>query len=131
MPPQTLSEADLDESIRSLHRKLHSSRRALRYAQLAGIAFTLALLGAGFVLLWFGPYSWLGALFGLKGATKSTGVWMWWVIIITIAVVGGAFGDQLLRGRLRLARAWRLRVDELELRLHDAESIKSRRQLSS
>jgi len=127
VPPQTLSDAQLDEAIASLNAKLHSARRALLMAQLAGLAFTLALLVAGFVLLWFGPYTYLGSLFGWQGASKSTGVWLWWVVIIAIAVVGGAFGDQLLRGRLRLSRGWRYRVDELELRLHDAESIKSRR----
>lgn len=127
MPPQKLSDAQLDEAIASLHAKLHSARRALWYAQFAAMAFTLALLAVGFVLLWFGPSSYLGAIFGLKGAGKSTGVWLWWVVIVAIAVVGGAFGDQLLRGRLRLARGWHHRVDELELRLHDAESIKSRR----
>ena len=126
VPPETLRTAELEHSIRSLQRKLRSAENALFATRLGGAVLAAALLITGFVLLWFGPAPFVERLAGRAIATTYD-VFLWWSIVIVACVIGGALGDQMVRGRLRLARGWRHRVDELRHRLDHAETEQARR----
>jgi membrane protein implicated in regulation of membrane protease activity len=126
-PPETLPTAELERSIESLRRKLRSAENALLVTRFGGALLALALIGTGFVLLWLGPRPFLERLVGSRAITTTYDVFLWWSVVIVVCVVGGAFGDQLLRGRLRLARGWRHRVEELRHRLEHAEAERRRR----
>ena len=126
-PPETLTDADLRNAISSLERKLRSAQRALIVATIAGWTLTAGILALGFFLLWIGPTPFLQRMLGRGGvATPDDGVGGWGAGILR-TVLGGAFADQLVRGRLRLARGWRARVHELSSRLGDARSVAARR----
>jgi hypothetical protein len=127
VPPETLSTAALEHSIESLRRKLRSAQYALLVARIGGALLTLGLLVTGFVLLWSGPEPFLERLVGSRTIVTTYDVFLWWCVVIVVCVVGGAFGDQLLRGRLRMARGWRHRVDEVRHRLEHAEAEQRRR----
>ncbi len=126
-PPETLTDAELRDAIASLERKLHSAKRALLVATVAGWTLTAGILALGFFLLWIGPTPFLQRMLGRGGVATTYDVVAWWIAILILAVLGGAFADQLVRGRLRLARGWRARVAELTSRLHDAQSVADRR----
>jgi len=130
VPAESLSRAELAASIESLERKVRSAQRTLHATQVAGAAITLLLLSLGGILLWFGPSPFLENVFGHGGSLKATSydVFVWWLAVIVLAVFGGAFGDQLLRGKLRLARGWKARVAELTRRLEDARHVQRRRE---
>ncbi|MBI3568595.1 MAG: hypothetical protein HY084_10410 [Gemmatimonadetes bacterium] len=129
VPAEALTERELAASIDSLERKLRSARRSLLAAQLAGALITLVVLALGGILLWFGPTPFLENVFGHGGSLKATtyDVFVWWLAVIVLAVMGGAFGDQMLRGRLRMARGWKSRVADLTRRLEDARHVQHRR----
>jgi hypothetical protein len=127
VPPEALSSTELEQSVRTLRRKLRSARNALFVTRLGGALLTVALIITGFALLWIGPEPFLERLLGLRAITTTYDAILWWSIVIVVCVVGGALGDQLVRGRLRLARGWRNRVDELRHRLDHAETEQRRR----
>jgi len=129
VPAEALNNKELEASIASLERKLHSARRSLVATQVAGAVVTLVILTLGGILLWFGPTPFLENVFGRGGSVKATtyDVFVWWLAVIVLAVLGGASGDQLVRGRMRLARGWKTRVMELSRRLDDARRVQERR----
>ena len=127
VPPEALPSAELGQSIRTLRRKLRSARNALFVTRLGGALLTVALIVTGFALLWIGPERFLERLLGLRAIATTYDVILWWSVVIVVCVVGGALGDQLVRSRLRLARGWRHRVDELRHRLAHAEAEQRRR----
>jgi len=106
---------------------LRSARNALFVTRLGGALLTVALIVTGFALLWIGPERFLERLLGLRAIATTYDVILWWSVVIVVCVVGGALGDQLVRSRLRLARGWRHRVDELRHRLEHAEAEQRRR----
>lgn len=107
-----------------------SPRPSLRATQAAGAAITVVIFSLGGILLWFGPSPFLENVFGQGGSLTATSydVFAWWLAVIVLAVLGGVFGDQLLRGKLRLARGWKSRVSELTRRLEDARHEQRRRE---
>jgi hypothetical protein len=127
VPPETLTDGELAEAISSLDRKVRSARRAYFVAQIAGIALTVAVLGLGFTLLYFGPSPFLERVFGKSTPATTYDVFVWWLAVLVLAVAGGAFGDQVLRGRQRTVRGWKYRLAELTRRLEDAETVRRRR----
>lgn len=127
MPPRTLTDAQLAESLRSLRAKLHSSRRTLVFAYIAGTTVSLVLISIGLILLWYGPQSFLDRILGLRQSNSVTTMLMWWIAVVSVAAFGGAMGIQVLSGKLRYARHWKHRVEELELRLQDVETEQERR----
>ena len=127
VPPETLTDGELADAIASLDRKVRSARQAYLVAQLAGIALTATVLGLGFTLLYFGPTPFLERVFGKSTPATTYDVFLWWIAILVLAVAGGAFGDQVLRGRQRTVRGWKYRVAELRRRLEDAEAVQRRR----
>ena len=126
-PPETLRDDALTRSIAALHHKLRSARRSLLVTHLVGATLTLFVLGAGFAVLWAGPTQFMERFLGPTYTVTVLDVAAWWLALLVLAIVGGAFGDQLLRGKLRLARRWRHRVHELERRLAEAEEEQQRR----
>ncbi len=127
IPPETLTDAELAHSIDSLDRKLRSAKQAYLVAQVAGVSLTIAVLALGFALLYFGPTPFMERVFGQSTPATTYDVFLWWLAVLVLAVAGGAFGDQVLRGRQRMVRGWKYRVAELERRLEDAESVRQRR----
>jgi hypothetical protein len=129
VPAEVLTNAELTASIAALERKLISARRSLFATHAAGAVITIVLLSLGVILLWFGPSPFLENVFGQGGTLTATmyDVFVWWLAVLVLAVMGGAFGDQMLRGRLRLARGWKSRVADLSRRLEDARSVLARR----
>jgi len=127
IPPESLTDSELAESIASLVRKVRSARQAYLVARLAGIALTITVLGLGFTLLYFGPTSFLERVFGKSAPATTYDVFLWWIAVLVLAVAGGAFGDQVLRGRQRTVRGWKYRLAELTRRLEDAEAVQRRR----
>lgn len=121
-PPATLSDAELAASIAALHHKLQSARRSLFLAHAVGASVTLVVLGAGFAVLWAGPAPFFERFLGHAHETTTFDAAAWWLLLLLLAIVGGAFGDQLLRGKLRSVRGWRHRVNDLERRLAEAEA---------
>ncbi len=120
MPPQTLDDDELALAVASLRRKQHSARRSYAAAQLAGIALTLLLIALTATVLWYGPEPFIERVFGHARVATTYDVFVWWLAVIVLAILGGTFGDQLLRGRLRLAHGWKHRLTELDQRLADA-----------
>ena len=106
---------------------MHSARQAYLVARLAGIALTMTVLGLGFTLLYFGPTPFLERVFGKSAPATTYDVFLWWIAVLVLAVAGGAFGDQVLRGRQRTVRGWKYRLAELTRRLEDAEAVQRRR----
>lgn len=131
IPPETLTDRELADSIASLDRKVRSARQAYLAARIAGIALTATVLGLGFALLYFGPAPFLERVFGKSTPATTYDVFLWWIAILVLAVAGGAFGDQVLRGRERIVRGWKYRVAELTRRLEDAEAVQRRRATES
>jgi hypothetical protein len=131
IPPETLTDRELADAIASLGRKTRSARQAYLVAQLAGIGLTAIVLGLGFTLLYFGPTPFFERVFGKSVPATTYDVLLWWIAVIVLAVIGAAFGDQVLRGRQRTARGWKYRVVELTRRLEDAESVRRRRATES
>lgn len=129
-PPETLADAELTDSIESLRRKLASARRSLLLAHAAGAALTVAVLGAGFAVMWAGPAPFFERFLGRDHVTTTFDAVAWWLILVLFAIVGGAFGDQLLRGKLRIARRRRHRVQALERRLDEAVTARRERGLT-
>jgi hypothetical protein len=127
VPPATLSDVDLAMAIDSLHRKLRRARRSLLLAHIAGSSLMLIVIGAGFAVLWAGPAPFFARFLGHDYATTTFDAAAWWLVLILLAILGGAFGDQLLRGKLRIVRGWRHRVHDLARRLADAEDIRRQR----
>ena len=130
VPPERLPTAELESSIHSLRRKVRSARSALFITRIGGALLSTALIVTGFVLLWFGPKPFVELLTGSRAIITTYDLMLWWSIVVVICVLGGAFGDQLLRGRLRLVRGWAHRVDELSNRLEHAEAERQRRPLA-
>jgi hypothetical protein len=126
-PPDTLTEDELAASIMSLHRKLRFARRGLLVAHVAGASMTVAVLSAGFALLWAGPAPFFERFLGPAYVTTTFDVIAWWLVLLLLAILGGTFGDQLLRGKLRIVHHWRHRVRELERRIAEAEGIRRAR----
>jgi|GEM_PF-6620775 len=120
MPPQTLDDDELALAVASLRRKQHSARRSYAAAHLAGIALTLLLIALTATVLWYGPEPFIERVFGHARVATTYDVFVWWLAVIVLAILGGTFGDQLLRGRLRLAHGWKHRLTELDQRLADA-----------
>ena len=120
MRPQTLDDHELALAVASLRRKQHSARRSYAAAHLAGIALTLLLIALTATVLWYGPEPFIERVFGHARVATTYDVFAWWLAVIVLAILGGTFGDQLLRGRLRLAHGWKHRLAELERRLADA-----------
>jgi hypothetical protein len=131
MPPRMLSDDELAESRGSLHAKLSSARRSLVLAYSAGALLSLGLVAAGLVLLWFGPQVFLDRILGVRQTNSITTMALWWIVVVAVAVVGGAMGVQVLSGKLRYARHWKHRVEELALRLRDVETEHHRRAASA
>lgn len=127
VPPATLSDVELALAIDSLHRKLRRARHALLLARIAGATLTLIVIGAGFTVLWAGPAPFFARFLGNEYVTTTIDAAVWWLVLLLLAIVGGAFGDQLLRGKLRLVREWRHRVHDLERRLVDADDVRRQR----
>jgi hypothetical protein len=127
IPPETLTDSELAEAIASLDRKVKSAQRAYYVAQIAGIGLTVAVLGLGFTLLYFGPRPFLERVFGKSTPATTYDIFLWWFAVLVLAVAGGAFGDQVLRGRQRIVRGWKYRLAELTRRLEDAETVRRRR----
>ena len=127
MPPQTLSDDELAVSIVSLRRKRHSARRSYVAAQFAGIALTLVLVALTATVLWYGPEPFFERVFRRGRVATTYDFLTWWIVVLVLAILGGTFGDQLLRGRLRLAHGWKHRLMELDRRLDDAEHEQRRR----
>jgi uncharacterized membrane protein YidH (DUF202 family) len=127
-PPNILTDAELDTSIASLTKKLHAAERKLFTVYLAWGMVSVAIVIGGLVLLWIGPNVFVDRILGVTKRNNTVSMGFWWVAVIGVTVVGGAMGDQVLRGKLRLARNWKHRVDEVSVRLRDAESVKRRRQ---
>jgi len=121
VPPATLSDADLLVAIASLRRKLGGARRSLFLAHCTGALLTLAVVGAGFAVLWAGPAPFFGHFLGSGHVTTTYDAAAWWLVLLLLAILGGAFGDQALRGKLRIVQGWRNRVHDLERRLAEAE----------
>jgi hypothetical protein len=122
IPPENLDGDALAQSIDSLRRKLHSVRRSLRTARLAGAALLLTIVTGGFALLWAGPDPFLERIFQSGDAVTVPELLAWWVAVIGASLFGGIVGARLFQHRLRVVRAWRHRADELERRLKDAEA---------
>ena len=127
MPPQNLRDDELAVSIVSLRRKRRSARRSYAAAQFAGIALTLVLIALTATVLWYGPEPFIERVFGHVRVATTYDVFAWWLAVIVLAILGGTFGDQLLRGRLRLAHGWKHRLIEVDRRLADAEHEQRRR----
>jgi hypothetical protein len=127
IPPEALTDSELAHSIDSLDRKLRSARQAYYVAQTAGITLTVGVLTIALALLYFGPTPFLERVFGQSAPATTYDVFLWWIAVLVLAVAAGAFGDQVLRGRVRMARGWKNRVAELERRLGDAENVQRRR----
>lgn len=127
MPPQTLNDDELALSVASLRRKQHSARRSYAAAHLAGIALTIVLIGLTATVLWYGPEPFFERVFRRGRAATTYDFLVWWIVVLVLAILGGTFGDQLLRGRLRLAHGWKHRLIELDRRLDDAEHEQRRR----
>jgi hypothetical protein len=126
-PAELLSDEELARVIATLRRKVHSVRRARLAANVAGAALTVAVLTAGFVLLWAGPAPFLERLTGQRTLATPWHLVLWWLGVLLLAAVGGALGDQILRRRLRVVRGWSHKLHELERRLAEAESVRHRR----
>lgn len=131
VPPETLTDGELADSISTLDRKLRSARQAYLVARVAGIVMTAIVLCLGFTLLYFGPSPFLERVFGKSTPATTYDVFLWWIAVLVLAVAGGAFGDQVLRGRQRTVRGWKYRVAELTRRLEDAEAVQRRRATES
>jgi hypothetical protein len=127
VPPATLSDEDLAIAIGSLHRKLRRARRSLLLAHTVGASLTLMVIGAGFAVLWAGPAPFFARFLGQEYVTTAFDAAAWWLVLLLLAILGGAFGDQLLRGKLRIVRGWQHRVHDLERRLADAEDVRRQR----
>jgi hypothetical protein len=127
MPPQTLADDELALSVDSLRRKRQSARRSYTVAHLAGIALTVVLVALTATVLWYGPEPFIEHVFGHARIATTYDIIVWWFAVIVLAILGGTFGDQLLRGRLRLAHGWKHRLTELDRRLADAEHEQRRR----
>lgn len=130
VPAESLTRAELAASIGLLERKVRSAKRSLHATQVAGGAMALVILSLGGILLWFGPSPFLENVFGRGGSLKATSydVFVWWLAVIVLAVLGGAVGDQLLHGKLQLVRGWKFRVAELTRRLEHARHVQRRRE---
>lgn len=130
VPPESLDHAELAASIASLELKLLSSKRALVAAQTAGALLVTFVVVLGGALLYFGPSPFLQHVFHNSESLVATtyDVVLWWLALVVLAVIGGLIGDQLLRGRLRLARGWKHRVADLSRRLEDAQRVRQRRE---
>lgn len=126
-PPEGLSDDALETSIRSLRHKVHWARRRLHISQGMRLMLTVAVLGAGFTVLWLGPEPILQKMTGQRVIATMYDVFIWWFLVVALGVIGGAFGDQVLRGRSRRTRGWKHRVAELTRRLEDAEDVRRRR----
>jgi hypothetical protein len=126
-PPETLTDRELTEAIDTLGRKVRSARRAYVLARLVGVTLTVFVLGLGFTLLYFGPASFAEHVFGQLAPPTTYDVFLWWLLVLILAVAGGTFGDQILRGRQRTMRGWKNRSTELTRRLDDAEAERQRR----
>jgi hypothetical protein len=126
-PPGTLDDAALAQSIASLRRKLHSVRAALRTARLAGAALFFAIVAAGFTLLWVGPEPFLRRIFQGGDVVTVPELLVWWAVVIGAALFGGLAGTRVVLRRLRVARAWKHRMVQVERRLASAETEARRR----
>jgi hypothetical protein len=129
-PPQVLSDDELARSVATLHRKLHSARRSHLATQIASVTVTLVVVALVATLVWFGPEPFLERVFGHARVATTYDVGLWWFAVIVLAIFGAFVGDQLVRGRLRLVRGWKHRVDELDRRLSDAAQEQKRRAAS-
>jgi hypothetical protein len=123
LPPDSLGDAELAASIESLHRKLHAARRRLRMTQIAAGALAALIVGAVLALLWAGPTPFFVRFLGRGTVTTTYDAVAWWIALIVLAIAGVLFGDQLLRGKARVARRWHHRVSDLERRLSDAVGV--------
>lgn len=126
-PPETLSDDALSASLARLRRKLHAARRLLFVAHVTGATMTFFVIGAGFAVFWAGPSQFFERFMGPEYPVTVLDVAAWWLVLVGLAVVGGAFGVQLLRGKLRLVRRRRHRVHELARRIVEAEAEQQRR----
>lgn len=127
MPPQTLNDDELALAIESLKLKQHSAQRSYAAAHLAGIALTVVLIALTAIVLWYGPEPFFERVFRRAHVATTYDFLVWWIVVLVLAILGGTFGDQLLRGRLRLAHGWKHRLIELDRRLADAEHEQRRR----
>ena len=126
-PPGTLDDAALAQSIDSLRRKLHSVRAALLTARLTGGALLLAIVAAGFTVLWVGPAPFLPRIFGTGDVVTVPELLVWWGLVIGAALFGGIVGARLLQRRWRAVHAWKHRMDQVARRLESAEAEALRR----
>jgi hypothetical protein len=126
-PPGTLGDAALSQSVASLRRKLRSVRAALLTARLTGAALLLAIVAAGFTLLWVGPEPFLARIFQGGDVVTVPELLVWWAVVIGAALFGGIAGTRLVLRRLRVVRAWKHRVSQVERRLESAEAEARRR----
>ncbi len=122
-----LSDAQLEESMESLHAKLKSSRRTLAASYIAWSLVSFGIMAGGLLLLWFGPNSFIDRILGVRQVNMTTTMVLWWLAVVGVAVVGGAMGVQAITGKVRLAHHWKHRVMELEMRLQEVELEKKRR----
>ncbi len=127
LPPESLDDTELAASIRSLKRKRRAARRALLATRIASGTATALLAGAVFALLWVGPAQFLERLLGRGTATTTYDAALWWASLTVLAIGGVLLGDQLLRGKLRLARGWHHRIHDLDRRLRDAQTVEDER----
>jgi hypothetical protein len=127
LPPESLGDAELAASIVSLKRKLRGARRALLMTRAAGGALTVVIVVALFALLWAGPAPFFARFLGRGAVTTTYDAVAWWIALIVLAIGGVLFGDQVVSGKLKLARGWHRRVHDLERRLNEAEGVMAQR----
>ena len=127
LPPQSLNDDELALAIESLRRKRQSARHSYAAARLVGIALTVILIALTATVLWYGPEPFIERVFGHARVATTYDVFVWWLAVIVLAIIGATFGDQVLRGRLRLVHGWKHRLTELDRRLADADHELQRR----
>jgi len=126
-PPELLGDDELARAIDSLHRKLSSARRMLAIANFARLTFFLAMLLAGFAILWAGPAPFLELIDGQRMLATTWDIFAWWFAVLAIFAIIGALAVQASRRRRRRAMGWRHRVADLERRLADATRVRDER----
>lgn len=127
IPPENLTDAQLDQAIASLDRKLHSVRLSLRGARITGLTVLAVILAAGFVLLWVGPAPFLARIFENGDPVTLPELLAWWIAVIATALFVGIVSYRLFAHRMHVVRGWKHKASELERRLSHAEAEAERR----
>lgn len=91
------------------------------------IAFWVAMVASGFVMLTSGPAPFVELIQGRRVLATTWDVFAWWFAVLLLVSLLGAAAVQAARRRRRRAQGWQQRVADLDRRLAEAIAVQTGR----